>query len=173
MKQVVNKTISEIFSAVNGNTIISMDTVTKPVLKGGKGNPLQGRVTKVMRGASVMVFQNKNTNGYEAMVKRRLEKEGKETEFKVGPRPWGTRVEGTPIVEHNGKTYLEVIFLRAGEVEYQLYGKVISAGLVGELVGEQSSSNGDQGGLDNKVIIRTFAEDSITRLKVGGITFEA
>jgi hypothetical protein len=169
MKQVVNKTIAQIFSAVNGNTIISMDTATKPVLKGGKSNPLQGRVTKVMRGASVMVFQNKNTNGYEAMVKRRLEKEGKATDFNVGPRQWGERVEGTPIVEHKGKRYLEVIFLRAGEVEYQLDGKVISA----ELVGEQSSSNGDQGGLDNKVIIRTFAEESITRLKVGGITFEA
>lgn len=169
MKQVVNKTIAQIFSAVNGNTIISMDTVTKPVLKGGKSNPLQGRVTKVMRGASVMVFQNKNTNGYEAMVKRRLEKEGKATDFKVGPRQWGERVDGTPIVEHKGKRYLEVIFLRAGDVEYQLDGKVISA----ELVGEQTSSNGEQGGLDNKVIIRTFAEESITRLKVGGITFEA
>ena len=169
MKQVVNKSIAQIFSAVNGNTIISMDTVTKPVLKGGKSNPLQGRVTKIMRGASVMVFQNKNTNGYEAMVKRRLEKEGKDTNFKVGPRAWGTRVEGTPIVEHNGKTYLEVIFLRPGHVEYQIDGVTVDA----DMVGEQPSSNGDQGGLDNKVFIRTFAEDSITRLKVGGIIFEA
>jgi hypothetical protein len=169
MKQVVNKSIAQIFSAVNGNTIISMDTETVPVLKGGKSNPLQGRVTKVMRGASVMVFQNKNSNGYENMVKRRLAKEGKDVEFNVGPRAWGTRVEGTPIVEHKGKTYLEVIFLRAGEVEYRLDGKVIDA----EVVGEQTSSNGQQAGLDNKVVIRTFAEDSIKRLKVGGVIFEA
>jgi len=169
MKQVINKSIAQIFSAMNGNTIISMDTETVPVLKGGKSNPLQGRVTKVMRGASVMVFQNKNSNGYENMVRRRLEKEGKDVDFQVGPRAWGTRVEGTPIVEHKGKTYLEVIFLRAGEVEYRLDGKAIDA----ELVGEQTSSNGQQAGLDNKVVIRTFAEDSIKRLKVGGITFEA
>jgi hypothetical protein len=169
MKYTANKSVAAIFSAVNGNTIISMDTETVPVLKGGKSNPLQGRVTKVMRGASVMVFQNKNTNGYEAMVRRRLEKEGKDAEFKVGPRAWGTRVEGTPIVEHKGKTYLEVIFLRAGEVEYRLDGQPVDAAVVGE----QTSSNGEQGGLDNKVIIRTFAEDTIKRLKVGGVIFEA
>lgn len=169
MKQVINRSISEIFSSVNGNTIISMDTATKPVLKGGKSNPLQGRVTKVIKGSQVMVFQNKNVSGYENMVNRRLAQEGKDADFEVGPRAWGTRVPNTPIVEHKGKRYLEVIFLKAGEVEYQIDGKVVDAALVGEV----PSSNGEQGGLGNKVIIRTFAEESITRVKINGETYTA
>ena len=79
--------VSALFSQVSGSSFVGIDTVTVPVLTGGKKNPHAGRVTKVMVGASVMVFQNKNSNGYENMVQRRLAKEGKNPEsFVLGHR---------------------------------------------------------------------------------------
>lgn len=156
---------------VNGASFIGLDTVTNVVLSGGKKNPLQGCVTKHMKGASVMVFSNKNTNGYEAMIERRLIQEGKDpTAFQLGPRAWGTRVPNMPIVEHKNNYYLEVIFLKAGTVHYEVNGVVTDpAYIVG--MPERKENEDSQGGLENKVIIRTFAADSIVELRVDGKVF--
>jgi len=160
--------LSTIFGNVSGNTFVGISTRTNPVLVGGKKNLMQGRVTKIMSDASVMVFQNKNVNGYENMVKRRLVKEGKNPElFSVGVRLWGDRVAGTPIVTHNKKNYLEVIFLNSGTVSYELDGVPIDKCDIVGFEKEESS----QGGLSDKVIIRTFSEDSITKVKINGNVF--
>lgn len=158
--------LANILSSVNGATFISMDTCTTPVLTGGKKNPMQGRVRKHNTGANIMVFQNKKANAYDNMVKRRLEKEGKNPElFKLQPRKWGTRVQGLPIVEHKGEQYLEVIYLKSGRTSYSLDGHPIDKD---NIEGLKISQGGTQGGLNDKVVIRTFKVGSITRLKVGG-----
>lgn len=160
--------LTTLFSAVNGASFIGLDTKTVPVLAGGKSNPMQGRVTKVMTGASVMVFQNKNSNAYENMVQRRLVAEGKNPEsFSLGKRTWGERVENTPVVIHKGQEYLEVIFLKAGKSHYELDGQPVDEKSV---IGLKESATPTQGGLDNTVYIRTFAKDSITKLKIDGVT---
>ena len=129
---------------VNGATFVALDTVTEPPLKGGKSNPHKGRVTKVMTGANVMVFQNKSINGYDAMVKRRLEKEGKNPgDFKLSPRAWGHRIPNTPFVEHNGQLYLEVIFLSSGTVHYELDGVQVDPAEIQGL--ELTKQEGNQG----------------------------
>lgn len=156
---------------VNGMTFIGLDTTTTPKLKGGKSNPHQGRVRKHMKGANVMVFQNKSVHGYDAMVKRRLEQEGKDPEtFKLSPRTWGQRIAGTPFVEHNGQFYLEVIFLRSGEVTYTLDGQVTDPSDIEGL--DIDKKEGHQGGLSNKVIIRTFKVDSIDRVTINNETVD-
>jgi hypothetical protein len=162
--------LQKLLADVNGASFISIDTETVPVLKGGKKNPHQGRVTKISKGASVMVFQNKNSNAYENMVERRLKAEGKDpASFTLGERAWGTRITGTPFIEHKGETYLEVIFLKAPkETVFLLDGKEVDAaeieGLEPAAVKEES-----QGGLENKVIIRTFKCDSIQTIRVDGL----
>jgi hypothetical protein len=159
--------LETILSTVNGATFISMDTTTTPTLLGGKANPMKGRIRKHNTGANIMVFQNKASNGYDNMVKRRLEKEGKEgASFKLSPRKWGTRVPNLPIVEHKGAQYLEVIFLKSGHTSYTLDGDYIDAADIQGL--NDSKPEGTQGGLNDKVIIRTFKVASIDRLKVGG-----
>jgi hypothetical protein len=159
------------FQNVSGASFVGLDTETRPSLKGGKKNPMQGRVVKRMSGASIMVFQNKHINGYEAMVRRRLEAEGKNPDtFTLGPRAWGTRVENLPIVEHKGQYYLEVIFLKPGKVEFFLDDSPIARDLVKGL--DDDKPEGDQGGLNNKVIIRTFAADSIKAIRVDGQVFQ-
>lgn len=159
--------LQQLLADVNGNTIISIDTVTVPKLKGGKSNPMQGVVRKVMIGANVMVFTNKRSNGYENMVMRRLAQEGKDpSSFQLGPRAWGQRIEGTPFIEHNGALYLEVIFLKPGKSHYEHGVRKIDRS---EVIGlEEASEGGEQGGLENKVIIRTFKADSISSITING-----
>lgn len=160
----------EILSSVNGASFIAIDTESVVTLTGGKANPQKGRVTKRTIGSNVVIFQNKQTNGYDAMVKRRLEAEGKDPEsFELGPRAWGTRLFGLPLVEHekNGelKYYFEVIFMKAGKSEYFLDGQPIAKE---DIIGLPSKveDDGGQGGLENKVIIRTYALDSIIAIRI-------
>jgi hypothetical protein len=162
--------LQELMNEVNGNSIISIDTLTDVTVKGGKKNPFLGRVTKRTTGSSVMVFQNKNVNGYENMVKRRLQKEGKNPEtFVLGPRQWGTRVPGTPFVEHNGQTYLEVIYLRRGNVEYLVDGQQYKGDIEGL---PPDPEEADQGGLSNKVVIRSYNIASLRAITINGQRFE-
>ena len=154
---------------ISGATFITIDTLTPVKLTGGKSNPFQGRVTKLVTGSNVMAFQNRNVNGYDAMVKRRLEKEGKDPgSFVIGPRAWGEREVGMPFVHHNGKMYLEVIFMSAGEVQYFVDGQPY----VGNIPGLPISTEGHQGGLDNKVIIRTYTIENVVAITINHKRYE-
>lgn len=154
----------------NGVTFIGIDTITTPKLKGGRKNPMQGLVHKRTIGANCMIFQNKNQNGYENAVKRRLVKEGKDPEsFELQPRKWGKRITGTPFVVHNGRYYLEVIFLNPGTTSYHFLGNEIDKS---DVIGLPESKEGEQGGLDDKVIIRTYAVSSIIAITVNGKRIE-
>lgn len=162
------ETLQEALNSVHGASFLGIDTITVPKLKGGKKNPMKDKVQKVTVGANTMVFTNQNSNGYENMVKRRLEDEGIDPEsFTLGERKWGTRIANTPIIEHNGNYYLETIFISPGKSHYELEGEVIEKddveGLEDKKVSEES-----QGGVEKKVIIRTFKLDSITAIRVNG-----
>ena len=164
-------TIKQVFETLEGGTFVGMDTETPVKLTGGKKNPQQGRVTKQMRGATVMCFSNANGSAYNAMVKRRLAAEGRDPEsFELGARAWGERIAGTPFVTHKGKTYLEVIFMRSGEVQYMLDGEPVSAEQI-EGLPERKEPTG-QAGLENQVIIRTFDIDNIVALRAYGLTWQ-
>lgn len=156
-------TATEALDGLAGGTFVGLDTLTQVSLKGGRKNPQQGRITKRMTGAQVMCFSNTNGSAYDAMVRRRLEQEGRDpNSFELSPRAWGQRVPGTSFVEHKGQVYLEVIALRAGKVEYLLDGQPISKN---DIDGLEEGRAGEQAGLENKVIVRTFALDSITAMR--------
>ena len=160
------ETAQAAFDTLEGGTFVGMDTVTDVKLTGGKKNAQQGRVTKQMTGAQVMCFTNSKTNAYDAMVRRRLEAEGKDPDsFELGPRAWGQRITGTPFVEHNGKHYLEVIFLKSGSVQYLLDGQPVDETAI---EGLPDRKEGEQAGLENKVVLRTFSLDSIVELRAAG-----
>ena len=157
--------------AANGATFIGIDTCTTPKLTGGKGNPPRDRVRKVTEGSNVMIFQNVNGSGYDKMVRRRLGKEGKNPDgFTLSPRAWGTRIAGTPFVEHGGQYYLEVIYLHSGATHYTLDGVRTPTTTIQGL--PKKPDEAKQGGLTDKVIIRTFKLDSITRVTINRQTFE-
>ena len=161
--------LAALISTINGATFVGVDTVTEVKLKGGKKNEMQGRITKKMENASVMAFTNKNSNGYENMVNRRLAAEGK-GEFELSPRKWGTRVEGAPIVKHekNGVTkyYMEMIFMKAGKTTYFIDGDTPIE--KEDIIGLETAGEGEQGGLEEKVVLRTFAVENITGMRIDG-----
>lgn len=159
--------LAGLMQAVNGASFISIDTETVARLTGGRGNPLRGRVVKRMVGANVMVFQNKVMSGYENMVMKRLVQEGKDPfAFILSPRQWGERLQGQPFVEHGGNYYLEVIFLKAGAVTYYVDGVERDRSTIPGLILEPLE--GEQGGLDNKVVIRTFKCENIRAITING-----
>lgn len=158
--------IVQIFSSLNGNGFVGVDSETIPALKGGKKNPMLGNVKKVVTGSNAQMFQNKFLNGYEQMVRRRLEAEGKNGQsFQLSARTWGIRIAGMPLIEHKGKYYLELIYQSAGKVEYFYDGKQIDKA---DVIGLDDSSEAEQGGIANKVIIRTIALENVKALRYGG-----
>lgn len=116
-------TLSSIFQASHkGALIIGFDTKTVPVLAGGKANPMQGRVEKVMTGAVAMVNRN-----YENARNKQLQVAGFKPTFKVQPRRWGKyAIAGLPVLEHKGAVYLNTSILKAGKVSYLLDGKPVN-----------------------------------------------
>jgi hypothetical protein len=79
-----------------------------------------------------------------------------------------------PIVEHtkdgDTKYYVEGIFQQVGEVQYLLDGKPVALEDIEGLDAPSSSSTG-QGGLDNKVAIRTIDVQNIKTMRVNGASY--
>lgn len=158
--------IHALLNSINGNTFAAMDTITDVKLKGGKKNPFQGRVVKRTTGNRVQLFTS--YKGYQNMVNRRLAAEGKVADFESKPLPWGQRVDDSPIIEHNGKFYLQVIFQKGGESEYLVDNKVVFKDTI-EGLDEKPIQSGRQGLDDeNTVVVRTFALDSIREIRMMG-----
>ena len=176
MKKITQNELIELFlnpekSGLNGSSFIGIDSLTDVKLTGGKNNPFQGKVQKAVIGSSVMIFSNKNSNSYENMVERRLLAEGKDPlSFSLQPRTWGERIKNTPLITHKDEYYLEVIFLKAGADSYFFNGKPIKKELI-EGLPEKSESEHSQGGVTNKVIIRTYKIQSIARITINKETY--
>jgi hypothetical protein len=49
--------LKEKIATIKGSTFASLTTLTDVKLRGGKKNPMQGRVTKRVSGSNVMIFQ--------------------------------------------------------------------------------------------------------------------
>lgn len=64
--------VKTVLAALRGVSFIGLDMETVVPLKGGKGNPMQGRVTKRVTGSTVLIAQNKNTNTYQNMVRNAI-----------------------------------------------------------------------------------------------------
>lgn len=150
-------------------------------------NPHFERISKTEVGASVIVGAD-----YQTMVKKRLSEQqieeykhadelreaGKENmakaieenaadplDFIVGERKWGTRIDGTPLIEHKGDYYIDVIYLKSGESVFRDGGKLIDEDDI-QGYNKPKQSTQSQGGVDNKVIFRTIKLDSLVELRI-------
>lgn len=162
-------TIKSEVDKIKGSAFIGLDTITDVKLTGGKKNPLQGRVQKLTRGANVMVFNDTEQNGYENMIKRRMEREGKDpSTFTLGKRAWGQRIEQSPFIDHNGKKYIECIFVSPGKSTYLVDGVETDKEDI-EGIPESKENPDSQGGIDNKVVIRAYSLDSVHSVRINGV----
>jgi hypothetical protein len=163
--------LDEAIGHITINAIVGITTETPVTLTGGKKNPLQGRVVKRLLSGNVILFCNRESNGYENMVRRRLEKEGISADnFTLGERKWGNRIKGTPYVAHKGNLYLETIFLsKPTKIEYLVDGKVTDKK---DIIGlPEKKQEGEQGGLINSVIVRDYKTENIKAIRVNGKEF--
>lgn len=158
---------NHLLEQVQGCTFVSLDTATIPALKGGKANPHKDRVVKIARGHRVMLFTNKNRNAYEAKVNRHRVAEGKAPDFQVAKLQWGTHRPNSPLIDHNGKVYLQMIFHESGEVHYEMDGQPIAKEDIQGLPEDKGS--GRQGLADeNKVVVRAFDVSNILAIRAFG-----
>lgn len=162
--------IQRLLDKINGCTFAGLDCTTVVDLRGGKKNPMRGRVRKVTIGNRVMLFTNKKSSGYDNMVKRRLQQEGKNPDtFVLGELKWGNRLPNSPVIRHikDGREcfYLQCIFLEAGAVKYFLDDQQIAKDDVEGLAPESSSS---KQGLTNEVIVRSYKLESIDAIRIMG-----
>lgn len=172
-----HKDLIEILGTVSGCTFVGIDTTTNVKLTGGRKNEMQGRVTKRTTGIKAFAFGNSGTNGYENMVNRRRAAEGKPADFKVGSLPWGVRMPDSPIIV-NEKNGLAAFYLQLAidnrvrpTVQYLLDGKPIAKeDIVGLPEARDASAKQD---LENEVIVRTFAAESIDVIRAWGEEFLA
>lgn len=94
---------------IRGATFGSMSTETFPA----------PGITKTSTGISIILFSTDGQSGYEAMVKRRLVQAGQDpSRFVVSNLPWGKRVGDSPVIEHQGRYYVQVVVLDGGEESY-------------------------------------------------------
>jgi hypothetical protein len=163
--------IQHLLDKINGCTFAGLDTTTIVDLRGGKSNPYLGRVTKVCKGSRIMLFTNKKSSGYENMVKRRLEQEGKNpASFSVEAPRWGERIPDSPLFMHikDGvlNHYIQTIFLHEPKsIEYFLDGTTPIAKDNIQGLPPEPEGSGKQD-LDNEVIVRTYKLASIDAIRI-------
>ena len=158
--------IQQLLSNNSGEVSLMITTETNVKLKGGKKNPLQGKVTKTTTGSKVLVSVGGDQSLYENKIKQQMQQEGKDPlEFQLKPRAWGTRVDNTPIIFHKDKYYLECLFVSSGDTSYFVDGEQTDKDSI-EGLPEVNVSEKSQGGVENKIIIRTFSIDSIKAIKL-------
>lgn len=180
-KSTFDAALDAAFSSVNGTSFASITALTSVNLQGKKADvPLKGRVSKLVVNAPVVLFST--SEGYQNRVNKMLGiEQGEDAEpFVMSAPKWGERVPNTPIYFHsgNGKRYVQVArFQKPSNVFYFVDGreatedelKDIKANL--DAQSEKKANSSGQNGLKDKVIINTYAYDSIIQVKANGSVF--
>ncbi|AXH72534.1 MAG: hypothetical protein [Caudoviricetes sp.] len=174
MRSILENVQNGQFAGIDMETIPKLRKTIKVEGFGGKTETLPNmfydNVTKVVTGARVFIGAS-----YEKMVQRRMEqmdiKSGEK--FTANKLPWGEHVEGGfPVIKHKDNYYLQVIFDSPGTTQYFFEGRLVDKE---EIVGMPAVKPSDesQGGINNKIIIRTISFDSITKIRAAKQEFKA
>lgn len=161
MKEITKQELIELLRNLKTATPTTIITSTVPKMR-KKNNPYLDKVTKFMK---ANVFINFN---YTNSVNKTLDKEGKETDFVASPRVWGTKIPGTPLIEHNGNYYLECRFLKHVDTTYIFENENIPESMLNDFL--QGGSNAEHQGVsyENEVIVRDFKIESILEIRLMG-----
>lgn len=144
-------------------TIVSIWTETAPKMlakANGVPNPYKNKqVVKRSKNNGIINFH------YENAVNNRRVKEDSEPDFVAKPRQWGSRIPGTPLVEHKGNFYLEMKVERCLENEILVDGDPAPDDLKNFLPHKEEGSRQE---LESPVIIRDFKVDNIKAVQMNG-----
>ena len=158
--------LMELLNGRKGAAIVSIVTRTSPEMR-KTANPYFGRVTKVSK-VLVMVGWS-----YENAVNAQRLREAKDGDvvdyFESQPRKWGSRIKGTPFVEHKGAYYLEAKVQRSLGCQYEMDGKVIDPEILKPFMKERSSAANQ--GVEREVIVRDYRLSSIEQVTIADVTY--
>lgn len=158
--QVSLESFRENMLKLKGSAIVTLDTETKPEMP-KRGNPYASAV-KCSKVNGIINWI------YTLAVNRQRVREELVPDFKAFPRVWGQRIRGTPLVEHNGKYYLEMkvqgatCHYRIGNVE------VSHADIAPWLRPYQPTRQG----VSKEVILRDYALENIRAITCDSQTYE-
>jgi hypothetical protein len=111
MATMTSNELTQMLLKRKGSTIVSLKACTDARLR--KRNNTIGDCWKLANILGMIGWDYANS------INNQRAREGHTEHFEAFPRPWGKRIKGTPLVEHNGKYYLEVKVERIlGEVTY-------------------------------------------------------
>ena len=143
--------------SVRGATMVSFIASTEPRLKAGNPFPGLRKITKI---GGVLNFN------YAASVNRQREREGMTPDFVAEPRKWGQRVEGTPIVTHNGKFYVEAKVERSEIMGYIM--PDLSMVDEHEVLNWLPNRHGGRQHVEKTIILRDFAVENLRSMRIKG-----
>lgn len=152
----------EILRNVNNRVMVEITTSTDPDMR-KTNNPFIGKVKKVQ---TLRVTLNQD---YAELVNSARILEGKTPDFQAKPRPWGVKIQNTPLVENKGSFYVEGIV--SGEAPapaiYKMLGIEIDKSILLPFLPAKNESAKRNQLLDkNEVTVRTFKVENIVALKI-------
>lgn len=150
-------------TAQHGAFVVTIETRTIPAMA-KTGNPWAGNCVKLSRVNGILNWQ------YASAVNRQRDREGLIADFEAYPRKWGQRIAGTPLVQHKGRTYVELKVERSLGYQYEtLDGQPIDPADLAPFLRAPSET---RQGVEREIILRDYALDSITALTYGGQRYE-
>ena len=94
-------------------------------------------------------------------------REGKEIVFDIKPRQWGERMDGTPLVRHLGKYYLEAKCERVLEMDYyNQEGDKLDKEEMSQFLPKRKKAS-TQAKLDGEVVLRDYSLDNLLVFRGG------
>jgi hypothetical protein len=127
-------------------------------------NPMYGRVMKRTHRQCMIGFIYANS------VNNQLEREGLDADFVAEPRKWGTRIAGTPLVEHKGKLHLECKVDRLIQEQYYLDGQEVDKSVVEPYLVERDDVS--RQGVEKQVILIDPLLTNIEQLRMFGDIYD-
>lgn len=159
-KTVTTAELITIFSRLLTATPASITAVTSPAMNKG-GNPFYGRIQKVETRHVMFNFNYTNS------VNNQRGKEGIEVPFQAHKRVWGEKIEGTPLVQHKGKFYVEAKPSGKAQVTTWLCdGSPIELSEIQKYLVVPKKSNLQ--GTEKEIRVRDYSIDSIAEVKIQG-----
>jgi hypothetical protein len=165
---ITSEALVELLLTVRGAKIVSIETRTEPRLlakhpSSGAPNPFKGNVVKVSRVNGIINWRYGNS------VNRQRVREGLAPDFAAVPRKWGVRLPGTPLVEHDGRTYLELKVERFMEQRYDsLDGRELPFAAVEAYLPSRGAS---RQGVEREIVVRDYDLANIVSLRLDGVVY--
>lgn len=169
----------KLLRTINSATPVGITSLTDPGLR-KTGNPFRGNVVKLTRASGLIGWGNsagESQSPYAQSVNRQRLRENKLADFKAKPRTWGTRLKGTPLVEHvpegvgNVLYYLEL----KRQSDWQFFFRIDTGERIDRRELEPwipARHKNHRQGVQTEITLRDYRLDHIAELRMGGEQYQ-